>query len=189
VEYDRGTEPGRKYAAKLRAYYRYRDSGQAARDYDGFPTLLVVTTDARAEHRIAEEASRASFVVGTQPLSILTTTTDRIEAAPEGILGPIWRVPGTDIRRYWLPGGPPRGLFGAGHDRVASPRLVWPGAAQPVADRDLVAARSRRAPRDSGGTRHPEHPGVPSEDQAGSSWPIGGSSGMRTPLPDARSHA
>jgi hypothetical protein len=37
LEYDRGTEPARKYAAKFRAYYRYRDSGQAARDYDGFP--------------------------------------------------------------------------------------------------------------------------------------------------------
>jgi hypothetical protein len=37
LEYDRGTESGRRYAAKFRAYYRYRDSGRAERDYDGFP--------------------------------------------------------------------------------------------------------------------------------------------------------
>ena len=45
LEYDRGTEPGRRYAAKFGAYYRYRDFGDAARDFDGFPTLLFVTTD------------------------------------------------------------------------------------------------------------------------------------------------
>jgi hypothetical protein len=32
LEYDRGTERARKYAAKLRAYYQYRESSQAARD-------------------------------------------------------------------------------------------------------------------------------------------------------------
>src|SRR5437764_6795978 len=56
LEYDRGTESRRQYAAKFRAYYRYRDSGQAQRDYDGFPTLLRITTDSIAESRIAEEA-------------------------------------------------------------------------------------------------------------------------------------
>jgi len=59
LEYDRGTEPARTYAAKFRAYYRYRDSGQAARDYEGFPTLLFVTTDRLAEERIGEAARRA----------------------------------------------------------------------------------------------------------------------------------
>ncbi len=33
LEYDRGTERAREYATKLEAYYRYRDSGSAARDY------------------------------------------------------------------------------------------------------------------------------------------------------------
>src|SRR5207253_7298735 len=56
LEYDRGTESARKYAAKFHAYYRYRDSGQAAREYDGFPTLLFVTTDLTAEQRIVEQA-------------------------------------------------------------------------------------------------------------------------------------
>lgn len=56
LEYDRGTEAGRKYAAKFRGYYWYRDRGQAARDYDGFPTLLFVTTEGVAEERIVEQA-------------------------------------------------------------------------------------------------------------------------------------
>jgi hypothetical protein len=45
LEYDRATESTRKYAAKFRAYYAYRDSGEATRDYSGFPTVLFVTTD------------------------------------------------------------------------------------------------------------------------------------------------
>jgi hypothetical protein len=49
LEYDRATESVRKYAAKFRAYYRHRDSGQAARDYNGLPTFLFVTTSASAE--------------------------------------------------------------------------------------------------------------------------------------------
>jgi len=36
LEYDRGTEPASQYAAKLAAYYRYRHSGQAARNYSDF---------------------------------------------------------------------------------------------------------------------------------------------------------
>ena len=108
LEYDRGTEPARNYAAKLRAYYWYRELGQAARDYDGFPTLLFVTTEPRAEQRMAEQAYRAWFGRGTAPLPILSTTSARITA--EGILGPIWqRLPveaaGGAALRVW----PPRG--------------------------------------------------------------------------------
>src|SRR5712691_12471434 len=51
LAYDRGTERPRDYAAKLAAYYRYRDSGSAACDYDGFPTLLLVTISDVAEAR------------------------------------------------------------------------------------------------------------------------------------------
>jgi hypothetical protein len=131
LEYDRGTEPARTYAAKFRAYYRYRDSGQAARDYEGFPTLLFVTTDRFAEERIADAARRAWAMQDTDPLPVLITTTDRIASHREGILGQIWRTPASPPppagpeRRYWLPGGPPRGLFGAGRDPVLTPRLVW----------------------------------------------------------------
>jgi hypothetical protein len=136
LEYDRGTESARKYAAKFRAYYWYRDSGQAARDYQGFPTLLFVTTEPGAEQRIADQAYQTWLLRGTEALPILITTTAHVAANPEGIIGPIWRTPasatsrGEQDRHYWLPGGPPRGLFGAGRDRVRTPRLVWPTAAE-----------------------------------------------------------
>jgi Replication-relaxation len=131
LEYDRGTESARKYAAKFRAYYRYRDSGNAATDYEGFPTLLFVTTDATAEHRILDQAYRAWFVRGTEALPVLVTTTRRISQHREGILGPIWRSPaaapaGNAEQVYWLPGGPAAGLRKVGGQLVPSPRLVWP---------------------------------------------------------------
>jgi hypothetical protein len=130
LEYDRGTESARNYVAKFRAYYWYRDSGRAACDYDGFPTLLFVTTAARAEQRIAEQAYRAWRIRESPPLPILITTTDRIAAHSEGILGPIWRTPASPVVVYWLSGGPPRGLYGAGREPVLTPRLVWPTASE-----------------------------------------------------------
>lgn len=130
LEYDRGTEPPRKYAAKFRAYYGYRDRGDAARDYEGFPTLLFVTTDPTAEERIAEQAYRACLVHGSEPLPVLITSTDRIVGQPEGILGRIWRTPVGSNRQYWLPGEPPRGLFGAGRGPAPTLRLVWSTAGQ-----------------------------------------------------------
>ena len=131
LEYDRGTESARKYAAKFRAYYRYRDSGHAATDYEGFPTLLFVTTDATAEDRIVDQAYRAWFVRGTEALPVLVTTTRRISQHREGILGPIWRSPaaahtGNAEHVYWLPGGPAAGLHRRGGQLVPSPRLLWP---------------------------------------------------------------
>ena len=61
------------------------------------------------------------------PLAVLITSTDRIAAHAEGILGPIWRTPAlahgtlnTD-RHYWLPGGPPRGVFGRERKRPPMP--------------------------------------------------------------------
>jgi len=108
LEFDRGTESARKYAAKFGAYYRYRDSGQAARDYDGLPTILFITTSVSAEDRIARQAYRAWFARSAEPLRVLLTTTERISGQPEGILGPIWRLPaeapGDGAQRsYWLP--------------------------------------------------------------------------------------
>ena len=105
----------REYATKLEAYYRYRDSGSAARDYIGFPSVLVVTTRARAEEQIAYQAFLASER-HSRALPLLLTTTRHIEVNAEGILGPIWRAPGPlggiVLRRgYWLPGGHPSGLL------------------------------------------------------------------------------
>jgi Replication-relaxation len=136
LEYDRGTESGHKYRAKLRAYYRYRESGAAARDYEGFPTLLFVTTDPIAELRIANAAQRTLFCQYTEPLAVLITTAERISHHREGILGPIWRTPtesssrAGDELQYWLPGRGPRGLFGIGRERLRTPRLEWPTARQ-----------------------------------------------------------
>ena len=90
LEFDRGTEGNRQYATKLSAYYRYRDSGQAARDYNGFPTVLFVTSDPRAEHRLAEAARRVSFIRDNRPLHVLTTSTAWIQSHEAGILGPVW---------------------------------------------------------------------------------------------------
>ena len=111
LEYDRGTERARHYAAKVRACYPYRDSGQAARDYRGFPTVLFVTTQPIAEQRVADQSYRAAFVRATEPLPILSTTMDLVMKSPEGILGPIWRTAtpseSNPRRQYWIPGRPP----------------------------------------------------------------------------------
>jgi hypothetical protein len=112
LEYDRGTERARDYAAKLRAYYHYRDSGRAVRDYSGFPTVLFVSTDPTAELRMADWASRAALIRGTERLPIVTTTMDLISNDREGILGKIWQSGSSgespSPRRYWLPGHLPR---------------------------------------------------------------------------------
>jgi hypothetical protein len=112
LEFDRGTEGTRQYVSKLNTYYRYRDSSLAARDYNGFPTLLFVTIDPRAEHGIAEAARRAAFLRGGNPLDVLTTTTTRIRSHEAGILGPIWQSHTTDKPSpllYWLKESHPRG--------------------------------------------------------------------------------
>ena len=120
LEYDRGTESRRQYAGKFRAYYRYRDSGQAERDYDGFPTLLYITIDPVAEYRIAEEAYRAWAMRNCDPLPVLVTTTERIGASDEGIIGRIWRTPApgdwsdSRTRQYCLSDGHPPRAVGAG---------------------------------------------------------------------------
>jgi Replication-relaxation len=88
LEYDRGTESARKYAAKFRAYYRDRDSGQAARDYNGLPTMLFVTTSASAEDRIAAHAYRAWLTRGTEPLPVQITATHLVASNGAGVLGP-----------------------------------------------------------------------------------------------------
>jgi hypothetical protein len=94
LEYDRATERAASYAAKFDAYYRYRASDQAARDYLGFPTVLAVTTGETAEHRIAEAAARAWTRHGGPPLEVLVTRADLLAGQTDGPLGSIWRVPG-----------------------------------------------------------------------------------------------
>ncbi|MCC7369267.1 MAG: replication-relaxation family protein [Chloroflexi bacterium] len=95
LEYDRGTMSARDYGEKWGAYYDYRDSRAFEHDYDGFPTILVVTTSNAVEERIARTVRAVS--VGRSPtLPILLTSEWRITHDPAnqlGLLGPIWRTP------------------------------------------------------------------------------------------------
>ena len=112
LEYDRGTMGRRDWSQKLVAYYWYRDSGSYRRDYDGFPTLLVVIGAGASAGQ--GEAARAAAIedriarllrdvaVGRTPLPALLTTEARIAADPGGPLGPVWRVPETARRRCHL---------------------------------------------------------------------------------------
>jgi hypothetical protein len=137
LEFDRGTERAYEYAAKFDAYYGYLDSNAAAGDYLGFPTVLVVTTVASAEERIAYQAHLAAERHSTK-LPLLLTTIQQIGSQAEGILGPVWRAPGplsgrSPDRNYWLPGGRPSGLIRHVRSIPNLPsRLGWTGAAAPV---------------------------------------------------------
>ncbi len=107
VEYDRGTMNARDYFNKFGAYYHYGMTRRFERDYNSYPTVLVVTSDNAAEERIARVA-RAAAVGHSGKLPMLLTCQWRIDDAgnTDGLLGRIWREPDTefDRRRYWLPG-------------------------------------------------------------------------------------
>ncbi len=104
LEYDRGTMSARDYAAKFTAYYAYRQTGRSEQDYDGFPTILMVTTDVLAEERIARAARAAA--VGRDPLPLLLTCQIRIDGSrtQQGLLAPIWRETASAFhpRQCWL---------------------------------------------------------------------------------------
>ncbi len=105
LEYDRGTMNARDYFEKFRAYYRYGITGRFERDYNSYPTILVVTSDNAAEERIARVAGAAA--VG-QPgkLPLLLTCRWRIDGATNshGLLGPVWGEPEAAFnqRRFWV---------------------------------------------------------------------------------------
>jgi DNA-binding MarR family transcriptional regulator len=109
LEYDRGTEKPAQHAAKLAAYYRYRASARAARDYTGWPIILVVATDDAAAARFACQAVLAAERHAAPALPMLLTTTARIEATPAGVRGPVWATPdhcawpAIDRRQRWPP--------------------------------------------------------------------------------------
>jgi hypothetical protein len=118
LEYDRGTERPGQYAAKLAAYYRYRDSGASKRDYQSFPSLLVVCTSEAAEARFAHQAYLARQRYGGRPLLVYLTTSRRLDACREGALGAIWRSATAPwatepARGCWLPRLPRSGPYQA----------------------------------------------------------------------------
>ena len=134
LEFDRGTMSARDYGEKWAAYYDYRDSRAFERDYDGFPTILVVTTDNAAEERIARSA-RAASAGRSQPLPLLLTCDWRIARDPSnsgGLLGRVWREPQASFaeRRRW-----PKDQSGIGHGdhRLAGHSACLACAAAPSA--------------------------------------------------------
>src|SRR5438045_8099235 len=54
LEFDRGTVRPAPLRAKFGAYHRYFASARAARDFDGPPSILVVTVGAAAEDRVVD---------------------------------------------------------------------------------------------------------------------------------------
>jgi DNA-binding Lrp family transcriptional regulator len=92
LEYDRGTMNARDYFKKFGAYYRYGITHRFERDYNSYPTVLVMTSDNAAEERIARVA-RAAAVGQPGTLPLLLTCRWRVDDAtnPDGLLGPIWR--------------------------------------------------------------------------------------------------
>jgi Replication-relaxation len=108
LEYDRGTERLSQYVAKLASYYRYRDTGAFKHDYQSFPTVLVVTTSADAEARLAYQVYLAQLRHAGAPLLVFLTTTCLIRACVGGVLGPVWRSASASwsheaVRVCWLP--------------------------------------------------------------------------------------
>jgi Replication-relaxation len=106
LEYDRGTMNARDYFKKFGAYYRYGVMRRFERDYNSYPTVLVVTSDNSAEERIARVA-RAARDGRSCEVPLLLTCQWRINDAAnsEGLLGRIWREPssGFNGRLCWLP--------------------------------------------------------------------------------------
>ena len=100
LEFDRGTVHAAALRAKFAAYHRYQAGDWAARDYDGFPTVLVVTTGPGGEQRIVE-AVRATATVLVSRLPVLLTTLGWIERDSPGPFGSIWLDPESGMRRSW----------------------------------------------------------------------------------------
>jgi len=105
LEYDRGTMNARDYFKKFGAYYRYGVTGRFEKDYNSYPTILVVTSDNAAEERIARVAGAAA-VGHSGKLPLLLTCRWRIDGATtsHGLLGPVWREPEAAFnqRRFWV---------------------------------------------------------------------------------------
>jgi hypothetical protein len=94
LEFDRGTVRPAPLRVKFTAYHRYLASARAARDFDGPPSILVVTAGPAAEDRVVD-AVLAAEVGQPRRLPLLVTTVDFLIAADGGPFDPIWRVPGT----------------------------------------------------------------------------------------------
>ena len=70
LEFDRSTVPPAARRAKVTSYLRYTVSARAAREYDGFPTILVVTLRPGTEDRIADAVLAAHAGHGQASASV-----------------------------------------------------------------------------------------------------------------------
>ena len=98
LEYDRGTLDSGDFAAKFGGYGRYYAARAWRRDWPAEPVLLFVCRDDRAEKRVSRAARRDGRV---SPARVLLTTEWRGESGLQGqrgLLGPIWRSPGSARR-------------------------------------------------------------------------------------------
>src|SRR5439155_22731283 len=101
LEFDRGTVPSAHLRAKFVACDRYLASARAAREFDGLPSVLVVTAGPGAEDRVAD-AVMAAAVGQARRLPLLLTTIDLLTTAEHGPFDCVWRIPGGhNGRRPW----------------------------------------------------------------------------------------
>jgi hypothetical protein len=101
LEFDRGTVRSAPLRAKFGAYHRYLASARAARDFDGPPSILVVTAGPAAENRVVD-AVLAAEVEQQRRLALLLTTVDLLTTAEHGPFDCVWRIPGVhNGRRAW----------------------------------------------------------------------------------------
>jgi hypothetical protein len=101
LEFDRGTVRPAPLRAKFAAYYRYLASARAAKDFDGPPSVLVVTAGPSAEDRVVD-AVLAAEVGQPWRLPLLLTTMDLLTTAEHGPFDCVWRILGVhNDRRAW----------------------------------------------------------------------------------------
>ena len=122
LEFDRGTVHPAALRAKFAAYRRYTASAAAARDYDGFPTVLVVTAGPGSEQRIVDAVRAAAAGRGSR-LAVLVTTVGWIDNDSGRPFGSIWLDPECGMRRSWPGDWPPIAAGGPEAQSVAS--LSW----------------------------------------------------------------
>jgi hypothetical protein len=101
LEFDRGTVHRRALRSKFAAYFRYRSTPMAVRDFDGFPITLVITSGPAGERRIVEAVRAVSGGAEIQ-FRVLVTTIGWLESNPGALWQRIWFDPIHTRRRAWL---------------------------------------------------------------------------------------
>ena len=87
--------------AKFVAYHRYLASARAAREFDGAPSIVVVTAGPGAEDRLADAVHGIGGWSGAAT-ALLLTTMHLLTTAEHGPFDCVWRIPGVhNGRRAW----------------------------------------------------------------------------------------